>query len=605
MDKKCLIGCVVLLALCAVAAAEGVPADSKVVRATVYRGQALVTRTVTLPADKGQLEIHVGNLPGQIVGSTLHADAGDGVVIRSVRYRTRAVAAVPDEKVAEIDKQIKDTNRRIRMNSRMQALIGTKSEYLNNLEQFAAATTKKELSQGVLEPDTMEKMTEQIFTHRTQLAEDQVRLQFEAEDLQEELALLQRKRNELTKGAERTVREAVIFLIKKDAGQEEIRLSYLVNSADWKPAYNIRLGAGGQAVNIEYLAQVNQMSGEDWTDVELTLSTATPHMNAEIPPLIPLWVNLTSSVQPQTPLSRAKEMSAEEYSKIQLVNVMSQREALQQMSSHKRYAAGWKANEIILAGQALELNVDQDVLRSAGRSMRAMEERLAVAYPLEGKMALPSRSDRQLIQINTLKLDGRIHHRAVPLLTNYVYRLAELTNDTSWPLLAGQYSAYIEGQFVGKGQLPMVARGQKFTVGMGVDTQLRCRRELLEKSDRISWGSRIQTFRYRLTLENYKDSPQSVLLLDRIPACKSEDVSITLKKVSADLSQDSVYLRDLRDKGILRWDVKLDASAAGTKAVQVEYLFEIKFPKDKKVGKDILITPSQEKMKAEFEMMMQ
>ena len=44
-------------------------------------------------------------------------------------------------------------------------------------------------------------------------------------------------------------------------------------------------------------------------------------------------------------------------------------------------------------------------------------------------------------------------------------------------------------------------------------------------------------------------------------------------------------MRDLRPRGILRWDIELPAGASGTKARDVKYDFEMKFAKDKHIGR--------------------
>jgi len=216
-----------------------------------------------------------------------------------------------------------------------------------------------------------------------------------------------------------------------------------------------------------------------------------------------------------------------------------------------------------------------------------MDEALAVSYELGGKMSLASRSDRQLVQISTLKLSGGQYYQAIPILGGYVYRNIQVNNSSEVPLLAGPYSAYIDGEFVGKGTLPLVARGQECTVGLGVDTQLRCGRELVDKSDKIVWGSRVQAFQYRLRLENFKDRQVSVRLIDRIPATKEDEtIKIGLGRMSEKLSTDAVYVRDEKDRGILRWEIELAAKAAGASARHVDYSFEIKYAKDAHIGRE-------------------
>ena len=92
--------CVVGWSLAACAVAEE-PAEAKsddapavlgtVTEVTFYRGQALVTRSIPLEDGKGSQEVVVRPLPEQIVPDSLFAESGDGVEIRAVRFRSRAV----------------------------------------------------------------------------------------------------------------------------------------------------------------------------------------------------------------------------------------------------------------------------------------------------------------------------------------------------------------------------------------------------------------------------------------------------------------------------------------------------------------------------------
>ena len=90
----CAVSALIVLTGVCVAPAELIVAESSLEAVTVYRGQALVTRSVALPAKQGELEISVGDLPAQVAGSSLSASVGatEGLAIRSVRYRTRAAA---------------------------------------------------------------------------------------------------------------------------------------------------------------------------------------------------------------------------------------------------------------------------------------------------------------------------------------------------------------------------------------------------------------------------------------------------------------------------------------------------------------------------------
>jgi hypothetical protein len=55
---------------------------------------------------------------------------------------------------------------------------------------------------------------------------------------------VQRKLQEMAAGSNKTERDAVIVVEKKDAAPGKVRLNYLVNSASWRPQYKFRAGNG-------------------------------------------------------------------------------------------------------------------------------------------------------------------------------------------------------------------------------------------------------------------------------------------------------------------------------------------------------------------------
>ena len=67
------------------------PVASKITDVTVYQGQALVTREVSVPEGEGTLELLVTPLPAQTEDSSLYTEGAEGLRVLSTRFRTRAV----------------------------------------------------------------------------------------------------------------------------------------------------------------------------------------------------------------------------------------------------------------------------------------------------------------------------------------------------------------------------------------------------------------------------------------------------------------------------------------------------------------------------------
>ena len=85
----------------------------------------------------------------------------------------------------------------------------------------------------------------------------------------------------------------------------------------------------------------------------------------------------------------------------------------------------------------------------------------AYRYRLDGRVSLASRSDQQMVRILQNTFPSRSYHVATPILSSYVYREAKLTNSSSEDLLAGPMTVYLDGRFVGRGEISTVARGPR------------------------------------------------------------------------------------------------------------------------------------------------
>jgi hypothetical protein len=586
------------------AAAAPVETKGKIEQVTVYRGQALVTRDVEVDAPAGTVDLIVADLPEQIVPGTLYATGTKDVLIRAVRYRTRAVEDEPRPEVRQIDAQLEQLAQQLRQMEAADALQKQKESYLTNLEKFASAKSATELDKGTLKVDALVSLTEFLFKQRGQLTDEALKRKEEALKLKDKMALLQRQRQKLTSGSTRTAREAVLFLEKKGAAKAAVQLNYLVTGASWMPSYTLRCAALGQKVELEYNALVQQMSGEDWEGVTLKLSTASPSMGASSPILTPLWVTLAPAAPGQAPQPAQTFAGYIGGQRLLRENI---REALQQRSAK---AAGpdqvdmdWAVNAEANRLQIMDLLAAKDVILSGQDLAAAAAEVLSVSYELPGRISLPSRSDQQMIQIATMKLDGKFYYLATPVLTPYVYQQADVVNTSGVALLAGAVNTYMNGQFTGSVQIPMVAKGQQFTVGFGVDSQLRVKRELADKTDKIQGGNRVQTFTYRLLVNNYKDQQVTVRLLDRLPDPRGADVKITVGEMSQPLSKDELYLQTLRKVGILRWEIDVPAKASGAQAKKVEYAYTVEFDRNMGITEPAPAQIEQEKRQFKQDLM--
>ena len=571
----------------------------KITEVRVYQGQALVTRALEFEAKAGPQEVLVSELPELIVSDSLYAVGSEGVDIRAVRFRATATTEAPRPEVRALDDKIKKQQQDERRIASELGVLEARGKFLDSLEGFAAQKADAELRRGSLQPEALQATAKFIFDQRDEIAKKTLKLEGNKDALEETLTMLQRQRAELAGGEGKTQREAVVFVDAKKAGAAGLQLSYLVNGVGWSPAYSARLNDKRDRMALEYHAVVTQMSGEDWPEVQLTLSTSHPKMLAAAPILSPLRISLVAS-------GKAAAIAGVQ------VYTEKQREFQQAIRGPQRAfgAAGPRgdrgdkgpvgppgrqgmpsANEQFLAAnvfaarlQNVELTAPDEVVRLSRAMGISTTEGLAVDYPIPGPISIQSRKDQQMFHIANLDLEADFNYVAVPLLTDYVYQCVECVNTSDYPLLAGPYNAYVAGAFSGRGDLSLVARGQGLDIGFGTETQLRVSRELEEKTTTTRGGNKIVQYTYRLRLHNYMDKAVKVRLWDRLPQAPNNQVTVTLSEPDPPLSEDPLYLATQRPRGLLRWDVEVPAKASGAKAHSFTYQFQIEFDKNFDIG---------------------
>jgi len=544
-------------------------------KVTVYRGQALVTRTVNTDLPAGTSELIVTDLPARIVSESLYAQTSGDIKVLSVRYREKAVREDTREEVKQLDAQIEDVKHQLKYAESEHKLFVLQWEMFAKLKDFTITAAKSDLNRGLLAFEPIESLTSLIEEKGLEYHKHNMELEDEIAQLKKELELLTRKRKQLDAGRSRTEREAVLYVSNTAKKKAAIELSYLVNGANWNPQYNLRANPQKSNVLIEYNAVINQTSGENWGGVALSLSTAEPTMVSAPPVLDPMLVSLSRPAPTQ---------QAEQQRFVQIENLRQQLKS-RRANIKMGIAANADLNEWAITNQAF-------VLQATGQQVEKFQEQLAdiarkegvsVTYNLPGRLSLPSRSDQQLVTIATVLAKADFTLVATPLLTDYVYLQAELLNDSDTILLPGQASVFRNGEFVGNSQLPLVTIGEKLTAGFGIDSQVQVAHELEDKKSRVQGGNRIDTYHYRIALSNYKNTGIELQLLDRLPYTEDTSVKIELVKTEPELSKDSEYLRTARKKGILRWDLNLPPNTVDEDATVVKYSFTMEYDKNMQI----------------------
>ena len=537
---------------------EPINANASVSGVTLYRGRAAVTRTTELDLEAGGWSVFFRDLPSSATLDSVQASVHGDARLVAVDTTSFPLAKDNNKLLAVINEEIEYVEEKIALAQSEEQSIKVQITFLETLV-LRSSTEKEQIvdlasfqEQLVFIGKQMASLESQKFTNKKL-----------REELTNERHTLIKQRNNLA-NENRVQRDAIVNIVVLTGGTATIEVTYLCNSASWEPSYSIRASEGGEVINIDYDANLTQFTGEDWKDVNLTLSTAQPQRSASPPKLSPWPVDIQEPAQPTEARPRSKRGSPTPPAAYATDSFV---EAESEHSLGEKFGSAVAAASVLGDGPAVSFVLPRTI------------------------SVLSNKSDTQKTTIATIEATASLFRVAIPMITDSVFIRSEVKNDSPFILLPGEASIFHGSDFVGRTALPTIAPGETFPLDLGVDPKVIATRTLLGKKTSSTglFGSSKETlYDYRVTVSNGHDTPLDIQLWDRIPVSQNKEIEIGLKKQSQALSSDAHYLQTDFPLGLLRWDISIPANSTG------ESNFVLTWQVDVGRGKDVKMTPLPE-----------
>jgi uncharacterized protein (TIGR02231 family) len=385
-------------------------------------------------------------------------------------------------------------------------------------------------------------------------------LDIQREELKLKQTAIEQQLNELRGAGGKSYKTVTVRVAVTAPGRLELALKYAVPGASWAPAYDARLRAADRAVELAYFGLVRNGTGEDWSDISLTLSTARPSLGGGAPELQP-WIVDVMQPQPEEAMERRK-FSAR--AKLAMAGAM----ALKAGSGGGNAPAAAPAGEVEdKEAQAITAAVE------AGATSATFKIPVAVT--------LPANNTTQKISIATAKLAANLQYQATPKLIEAAFLSANAVNTTEYPFLAGAMNTFLDETFVAASSLKTVMPGEKVELQLGADEGIAIKRKLVnrfsEDTGLTGKGRRI-TYEFLVTITNNKKTAERVVFKEPIPVSRNEKIEVSLltpaeKEVGA---KESLKEVTREEDGRLVW--RLDVKAGEKREIPIK--FKVEYPGD-------------------------
>ncbi len=509
--------------------ADEIVLTAKNTEVRVFLQQAQITAQVKASLASGKHTLIIENIANTIEPSSIQL-AGEGdLTILSTRYGQNFVSSPKNS--AKL-KNLKDS---LNTNLENQRFLQLNLETFEREKDLLKANYSVQNNNLGASPDKVKAMADFFRLRMADINQNILKTEKQVNQAKEKTEKLQQQIKELNE-IRPSVGQIMVEIMANSKGTASLELSYIAYNAGWAPVYDIRADNIKSNINLHYKANVWQLTGIDWEQVKLTLSTTNPSLGGNKPELGTQWVDFY-----QAPMYRQSE--------------------------YKSRAGGAAPMMNDAAAPAMEAMVVQ----STADITKMVETSLALNFDIAIPYTINHGGSQQLVDIQKHSLVGNFTHYAAPKLDNDAFLIAQISGWEQYNLLPGQAKVFFEGAYVGETYVNAMGTSDTLKLGMGRDKKVILKREkVTDFTSKKTIGSSIkESYGYKITIRNTKKESVNLVLEDQVPISQNKDIEV-FEKSYAGASIDEAT-------GKVSWALQLKPNE--TKVLELKY--SIKYPKGK------------------------
>jgi uncharacterized protein (TIGR02231 family) len=273
-----------------------------------------------------------------------------------------------------------------------------------------------------------------------------------------------------------------------------VSLEYRVTDAGWEWLYEARLDTESKKMSLGRQAAIVQGSGEDWSDVEMTVTTAKPRTDAGTPAIQSLFLRLSD----------------------------------RPLTTHDA-----TLQEVIVTGSRTRGSIrsrnEPEQEQAPLITAEELATEFAAEYRMPGRVTITSNRQVRMYPVSEEEFDAQLVARAV-LSAEILARLeATFTYERDVPIEAGRLQLYRDGSYIGMAALPLLLPGSDVRVPFGVDERIR----INVRDERAQSGQRgllnrqiLSEHRRRYEITSYHATALPIEVVDRVPVPQESDIKV-------------------------------------------------------------------------------
>lgn len=532
---------------------------------TLYSDRAEIKRSGEIYLNAGDYEFVIKDLPVSINDQSIRV-SGSGTAsakITDIKIETEYIDTLPANRLKDLQEQLKTLVAEEKVYSDRQTLLSKEKDFLDLIKTNATnSSTSKESPRPSLEEWTKLFV---FYDGNFEKINDEVRsLDKKKSDLANRKTNLQNQINQLSSYGKLSKKKAVLNVSVAKAGNMNFDLMYVIGGAKWYPVYDVRVSPEDKTVELVYYAMISQRTGEDWKDVNLSISTARPNISGTLPALSAWYLSVYA------PQYYSDEMSS-----------------LGAMKSGAAMGAGAPAYAKRSAknkeSDAEAGEMEESVMLEA-ETATVQTRSTSVVFNVKKASTIPSDNFDHKVTLSIESLKSDFAYSTTPKLAEFAFLKGTIENLTDVPFIAGSANIFFGSNFVGTTYINTVIPTEKFSVFLGIDEGIRVKRQQVkdykEEKGLLSKSTK-KTFEYKITLESFKKTDEDIVIQDQFPI--SQDERIKVEAVLPEFEGKEKYtashpngIIEKKGNGVVEWRLKIKPK----EKIELRIKYNVEYPRE-------------------------
>lgn len=253
---------------------------SDIKEVTVFFDGAQITRELNVKINKGKKVLKIEKLPAELNPESIQVSSNSGNKILSVKHQLD-YPTKKKEKIKIYEDEIEIQEILIEEIKNKLIVYNTEKEIILNNSTFSNKVRGTSI-------DEIKLASEFYRSKLNEIDQEKMKLYLQLEKIKEIIKDLYIQLNKVNSEENKIFSSIEIVIENNQFTNSAFKVSYFVVSAGWTPFYDFRVEEINTPLNIIYNANIYQSTGEDWSNVNITLSTNQPSLN-NIKPNLTKW----------------------------------------------------------------------------------------------------------------------------------------------------------------------------------------------------------------------------------------------------------------------------------------------------------------------------